>query len=196
MKSKSIAVVPVGEYSLDKFSAAVGLYNLLLDQEKEAHFVYTNEVPEEVRDLVSKEEVTSEIRNRELLVSIDYSGTEAANAHYSTEGDVLQVRISPIPNNFPKVGKVSAKLVGFEVDTVVLIGHQDASFDINQDFMKDADVVRISHISNPEFEMSNETILVDNTSTTVSQQIFKIAANWGFIPNLKASKALLKGLSS
>lgn len=194
-QSKTIAVIPSDNFSIDSFSAAVGIYNLLLNEEKQAQFVYSQEIPKEVEDLISKNELTPSARSRELLVSIDYSGTDAASAHYSTDADVLEVRISPIPKDFPKVGKVRAKLVGFEADTIIFIGNSTKSFEDDYGHVEDVNIIRISNVEIDD-KKEEEILLVDNTCDMLSQQVFKIASKWGFVPTKKVTAALLKGISS
>src|SRR3990167_3997502 len=81
--SQKVAIIPSKALGADSFCAAVGLYRMLKDSDKEVSLVYQGKIPEGCEDLIKKDELTSNTFQRELLVSIDYSNTPAAKIHWT-----------------------------------------------------------------------------------------------------------------
>ena len=127
-KASSVAVIPSKVGGLDSFTAAVGLFYMLRDKHegKNVHFVYQGKMPEKGKELISDKDVTSNIMQRELVISVDYAGTDAANAQYDTKDDVLEIKLSPVSKDFDK-SRVSAEIKGSDFDLIVLVGVQKLS---------------------------------------------------------------------
>lgn len=196
--SKTVALVPSKIAGVDSFAAAVGLYYALLDAGKDVYFVYPGVVPIAGAGLIEDDRIISNVKERELLISIDYTGTNAAAAHYSTEGDVLQIKIGPVSKDFPASEKVSAKLVGFDFDAIVVLGAQSfedlgGTFDQLRESFQDAKVINIDNTKrNSNYGDLN---LIDSEQTSLSQLIFNAIAKWQFPLGEKAAKALLTGMT-
>lgn len=196
--SKSIALVPSKVAGADSFSAAVGMYFMLLEQGKDVFFVYPGKIPEEADGLIEKDRIISNTSERELLITIDYANTPAAAAHYSTEDDVLQIKLGPVSKDFSMLDHVSAQLVGYDFDTIVVFGAQEiqelgATFENLRESFSRAKVINFDNTQkNGEF---GDIDLIDPLSSSLSHQVLKCGAAWNIVPSEKAAKALLVGMT-
>lgn len=195
--AKHIAIVPSKVAGANSFAAAVGLYYMLLQKEKFVSFIYTGKGPDVCDGLIKPEEITSNIAQRELLVNIDYSNTPASKVSYSTENDVLSLKISPVPRDFDR-NRVSTKLTGFDFDLVIFVGVQEME-DLGQTYRElekefgNATVINIDNTNrNQKFGVIN---VIDPSVDSISLVIYKKATEWGLIPDLKSAKALLVGMT-
>ena len=196
--ANEIAVIPSPTSGLDGFCAGVGLYNMILSKGKTAHFVFAHEIPNKAKYLIAESEVETNVSQRELLVSIDYSGTVAAKAKYFTDNDVLTVSLGPVPKEFD-LSKVSSKIRGFNFDLVFVLGAQNLTnlgdtYSNLKDELKEAKVVNIdTKNSNSRYGIVN---LIDKNMESLSHLIFSKSILWNLKPNKKAAKALLTGISN
>ncbi|MBT6401067.1 hypothetical protein HN803_06330 [candidate division WWE3 bacterium] len=195
--AKTVAIVPSKIAGADSFTAAAGLYYMLLEQEKDVYFVHQGPVPKAAEGLIDDDRVSSSVGQRELLVTIDYSDTDAGQAHYLTENDVLQIRIGPVAKDFD-LDKVNATLTGFDFDLIVVIGAQ-VTADLGSTYTKlksefeEAKVINIDNTKrNKNFGDLN---IVDDEAVTLSSLLFSRAAQWGLVPNEKSARALLTGMT-
>jgi len=193
----SIAVVPSKVACANAFSAAVGLYFMLLDKGKKVKLIHTGKIPDECTTLISKDEIDSSISQRELEVSIDYSNTPAAKVRYSTDHDVLHLIVAPVPKDF-ELSRVKSRILGFEFDLVFVIGAQIME-DLGQTYdelrreFSGAKIVNLDNTSrNRQYGNIN---IVDTNADSLSSLVFKQASEWKLVPNTKAAKALLVGMT-
>ncbi|HLC93843.1 MAG TPA: hypothetical protein VJG85_02395 [Patescibacteria group bacterium] len=195
--SRTIAIVPSKVAGADAFSAAAGLYAMLLDKGKDVSFIYTGKVPEMVESLVKKEEITSNIFTRELIVSIDYSNTPAAKVHYSTDNDILTLKLSPVPKDFDK-NRVKSTIRGMEFNVIFTIGVQELG-DLGQTFKELEEEFRVAKVINIDNTDRNQKYglvnIIDNTADNLSLVVFKNCVDWGLLPDTKAARALLTGMT-
>jgi nanoRNase/pAp phosphatase (c-di-AMP/oligoRNAs hydrolase) len=197
--AKHIAIVPSKISSTDAFSAAVGLYYMLLDKDKQLSFIYPGKLPELFQDfkLMDPSQIKSDTSSRSLMVSIDYSETPAASVRYSNDDNVLHLEISPISREFD-LNRVKASVAGFDFDLVITIGAQsvdDLGYiykNLEKEF-KSAKIINIDNSSmNGKFGSIN---LVDTTKDNLSLLMFDLAAGLGMAPDVKAAKSLLIGMT-
>ena len=124
-QSKKIAIIPSKIAGTDAFCAGVGLYYILKDHSKDVHFIYPGRLPENTNDLIEDNDITSDVKQSNLTIRIDYSGTDASQVHYATEDDVLTLTVSPIPNDFDKNDRITTGISGHEFDLMFIIGAQE-----------------------------------------------------------------------
>ncbi len=195
---KTIALVPSKIAGIDSFASAVGLYFALLEIGKDVYFVYPGKVPEEVQDLIEKDRIISNIDERELLISVDYSGTPAASAHYVTEEETLHIKLSPVPEGFEKDARVKVELVGFDFDSIIVFGAQEledlgGTFNHLRESFSNA---RLINIDNTERNaLFGDINLIDPMASSLSQQVFKYTSAWNLVPTEKSAKAFLTGMT-
>jgi nanoRNase/pAp phosphatase (c-di-AMP/oligoRNAs hydrolase) len=183
--AKKIAIVPSKIAGIDAFSAACGLFKTLKSIEKSVYFIYTSKIPEACNDLISSDELTSDVFERELLVSIDYSETPAAKVHYSTEDDVLYLKVKPIDKNF-NLSRVSAEIKGFDFDLV----------QIYNELQSDFDRATIVNIDNTELNTRYGSLnIIDPLAEGLSLLMLKKFTEWGFNVSKQVAKAFLTGIS-
>lgn len=193
-----IAVVPSKVYGTNAFCAAVGLYHMLLDKQKEVYFIHVGKVPEIANDLIKGEDITSNVSQRELLVNIDYSNTPAAKVHYSTENDVLHLIVSPVPKDYDKDARVTSKITGFDFDLILTVGVQEME-DLGQTYRELEKEFNSSKVVNLDNTNKNQKFgiinVVDTSADTLSLLVLKKTSEWGLVLNTKAAKALLTGMT-
>jgi hypothetical protein len=170
---------------------------MLLEKDKQVSLAHTGKWPEVCNDLITKEQVASDIFSRELVVNIDYSNTPAAKVHYFTENDILTLKVTPIDRNFD-LSRVKAHLSGFDFDVVFMVGVQE-TYDLGQTYkelqyeLSRAKVINIDNTErNTRFGFVN---VVDTSADNLSMVVYKNAQAWGLGPSLKSAKALLTGMT-
>ena len=196
-ESRNIAVIPSKVAGIDAFGAGVALYHMIKELDKNVSFIYPGKVPEKVSNLINPEEITKDVGERSLLVSIDYSDTDASKVNYSTDDDVLYLTINPIPEDFDKNEKVKTSITGFDFDIIFVVGAQRVS-DLGSTF-KNLDLAsKTSKIINIDNTEKNERFgfvnVIDNSVNSVSQLIMGKVSDWELNINEKAAKALLEGI--
>ncbi len=204
-EANDIAVVPSKVAGADAFCASVGLYLMLKERfasatnkdKKNVKFLFAGNVPETCEGLLAQEEMTTNIQDRELMISVDYSGTNAAKVQYTTENDILYLKLGPIPKHFD-INRIKSKITGFDFDLVFVVGAQELAdlgaiynnlrSEINKAKKVNIDIAK----RNSKFGIIN---IIDDTADSLSTLIFKNAAAWEISPNKNAAKALLTGIS-
>ncbi len=194
--AKRIAIFPSKIAGKDAFSAGVGLYHMLKEKGKDVSFVYTGQLPDGCADLIAPEDVTADIAERELMVSIDYSNTPAAKVHYSTEKDVLYLKVRPIDKNFD-LSRVGASIKGFDYDLILAVGAQELGdfgqvyTDLAQEFAG-SQIINIDNVQkNTKFGLVN---IIDEYADSLSLLVLQKSNFWDLKINKKAAKALLTGV--
>ncbi len=198
-ESRNIAIIPSKVVGLDAFCAGAALYHMLKAQDKNVSFLYTGKLPEKSQNIISSEDITSDVEKRSLMVSIDYSGTEASKVSYSTEDDVLYLRISPISPDFNKEAKIKSKIAGFDFDVIFVVGAQRV-YDLGKMYDNLDTISKVSKIINIDNTERNERFgfvnVIDNSVNSMSHLIMKKVEDWDLTISEKAAKALLRGIVS
>ncbi|OGC57490.1 hypothetical protein A3H26_01335 [candidate division WWE3 bacterium RIFCSPLOWO2_12_FULL_36_10] len=196
-ESKKIAVVPSRIAGVNSFCAGLGLYRMLQNSGKEAYLIHTGKIPDICKDLIKKDEILSDISQRKLNVSIDYSGTRAQKVHYTTEDDVLHLVVQPVERDFNK-DRINVSISGFDFDLIFIIGALDfedlggMQRDLENEF-RNANIINIdNNEKNKRFGTVN---VVDTHAENLSEIIFKRGYEWELIPEKNAAKALLTGMT-
>jgi len=198
-ESKNIAIIPSKLAGLDAFCAGAALYHMLKTLDKNVSFLYTGKLPERSQNIISSEDITSNVGKRSLMVSIDYSGTEASKVRYSTEDDVLYLRISPISPDFNKETKIKSRISGFDFDIIIVVGAQRV-YDLGKMFDNLDTISKVSKIINIDNTEKNERFgfvnVIDNNVNSVSHLVMKKVDDWDLSISERAAKALLRGIIS
>lgn len=199
-----IAIIPSKVGQDDSFSAAVGLYYTLLEKYgseeyclKDIKFIYFGKVPESCKNLIQTNDISDNLDERDLIVSIDYSGTYANKVHYSTENDILQVKISPIPTDY-ELSRIKSRVVGFNFDLIITIGARELE-DLGSVYSRLKSEIHDAKIINFDNSNSNKRFgtlnIIDTEADTFSSLIFKKMSQLYLIPNKKSAAALLYGMT-
>jgi nanoRNase/pAp phosphatase (c-di-AMP/oligoRNAs hydrolase) len=192
----SIAILPSKTAGIDSFSSAVGLYYMLKDEGKNVSIIYQGAIPEDFGS-VDDVEISNSSSSRELLVSVDYSGTSASKVNYSTENDVLHFSISPIDRDFD-LSRVKSEIKGFDYDLIITIGAPSRN-DLGkllEDVGGGFGGVDILNIDNSERNQRFGNInVVDPSFDSMSLLVLNHALKWNLVVSSKAAEALLKGIS-
>lgn len=196
-KSKNIAIFPSKISGVDSFCAGVGLYYMLRNKEKEAYLVYQGKIPEPCDKLITPTEVTSDMYNKSLLVSIDYANTSASKVSWNTEDGLLNLKIGPVASDFD-TSRVKAKIVGLDFDLAIMLGLRELR-DLGQthkELTQEIAGAKIINIDNSNLNTKFGTFnVIDGQANSLSFMVFKQASQWALEPNHKSALALLRGMS-
>lgn len=198
-EAKSIAVMPSKVAGLDAFCAGVAIYRMLKSKEKEVVFIYPGKVPEGGENLIPDNEITGDVSKRNLVVSIDYSGTGASKVNYSTENGVLYVNIGPVSSDYNQEGKIHSRITGYSFDAIVTVGAQNL-YDLGQSYRNLDASSRVSKIINLDITDRNSRFglidIIEPSVNTLSLLVFQKASVWNLTPDAKAAEAILTGIRS
>jgi nanoRNase/pAp phosphatase (c-di-AMP/oligoRNAs hydrolase) len=195
-EAKNIAIVPSKVAGVDAFAAGVGLFFMLKDLNKDVTLVYPGARPDEFSD-INDVNITSNVTQRELVVSVDYSGTEASKVHYSTENDILFLTVSPVSKEFD-LSNIKSEIKGYNFDLIITIGAQIPD-DFGQTFRElegefsKADILNLDNTDrNQRFGTIN---VIDSNEDSLSLLVLNKAPSWELKVGSRAAEALLKGIS-
>jgi len=192
VNSNNIAVVIPADSSIDKFCAGVGVMRMVMAKQKNCTFLFDGEIPEDCKDIIGETEVQKELQQRELLVSIDYSGTQASKVHYYTEDQTLYLSVSPINKDFD-ISKVIPIIKGSDFDLVLSVGvPTQEKLGKFQDVLKNVKLVNFDNsIDNTNYGTFNIT---GAETSVLSLFVLNNAYKLGLKADEIAAKALLKGI--
>mgnify|MGYP001295977276 FL=1 len=195
-EAKEIAILPSQVSSIDAFSAAVGMYHALKEEGKNVCIIYPGSIPEEFGS-VEGIDIKPGSSQRELVVSVDYSNTNASKVSYSTEDDILRFSISAIDKDFD-LSRVRAEIKGLNFDLIITIGAQSRE-DLGKSLEEiggvfgGADVLNIDNSErNQRFGSIN---VVEPEFESISLLVMNMLIRWGLTVSSKTAEALLKGIS-
>jgi nanoRNase/pAp phosphatase (c-di-AMP/oligoRNAs hydrolase) len=195
----SIAVIPAKNAGVDAFCAGLAMQLMLKSLDKSAKLFYPVEVPESCKELVKESDMISSFSQRQLTVSIDYSGEHDAKAWYEPAGEILKVKLAPVSKEFDPNLKVRSRLdTGFDYDTAIIIGANeledlgDVYNEIRADLAKST-IINLSNSSrNNRFGSIN---VIDPMCDSLSQLVIKKAPLWELNITTQAAQALLLGIT-
>lgn len=197
-KSNSIAVIINKNATLDAFCSAAGLYYQLKDLNKDVKLIFDGKIPEKAQKLISEDEITTDIFYRDLVVSIDYSGTKASKANYTTFGNTLRLTLGPVPKTFD-LSKVHASVEGHSFDLAFILGTEKL-LDLGQIYLSLKEEMEKAKIINVDNSKKNERFgtinVLDTNSDSVSLLVLNKSVGWGLQQSKKSATALLYGINS
>ena len=192
----SVAILPSKTAGIDSFSSAVGLYYMLQDEGKEVTILYPGMVPQDFGD-VENINIANDSSARELVVSVDYSNTNASKVNYSTENDVLHFSLSPVERDFD-FSRIKSEIRGYDFDLIITVGatSRETLGKLLEDAGGTFGGVDILNIDNSERNQRFGNInVVDSSFESVSLLVLNYAIKWDLVVSSKAAEALLKGIS-
>lgn len=198
-ESENIAIMPSKVAALDAFCAGAALYHVLKTEEKPVTFIYPGKIPEGGENLIAEGDVTQDVTERNLVVSIDYSGTGASKVNYSTENGKLYINIGPIAQNYSDEGKIKSKISGYSFDTIFAIGAQNL-YDLGKSYQNLDKSEKVAKIVNLDITDRNDRFglidIVDPDVNSLSLLLFQQLSAWELTPNEKSAEAILRGMKS
>ncbi len=197
--AESIAVVPAKGAGIDAFCAGLALQIMLKSLEKPSKLFYPGEIPEACKELVGVSDLITSFSQRQLTVSIDYSGEHNAKAWYEPEGETLKVKLAPVSRDYDPNTRVRAKLdTGFDYDTAIIVGANDLEDlgDVYNEIRADLAKSTIINLSNSNKNNRFGSInVIDPTCDSLSQLVIKKAPLWELNITIQAAQALLLGIT-
>jgi hypothetical protein len=196
-ESKSIAIIPSKISGVDAFCAGVGLYHVLKNHDKKVELIYPGRLPDGTDGLIDEKDITSNVKRRDLVVAIDYAGTDIEKVQYSTEDGVFYLRFGPVARDFD-VNKVKAEIHGHKHDMYIIIGAQvpedlgQTHRELHQDLLVGKIVNLDNTDRNTRFGHYN---IVDPLKDSVSLLTMHAVLDWEFTVGTDAAQAFLKGIA-
>lgn len=198
-QAKNIGIMASKVAGLDAYAAGVGLYYALKESDKKVSFIYPGKIPDGGEGLINEDIILKEVKDRTLVISIDYGDIEGTKVHYSTNEGVLDLKIKPVPDNFSKDNNIKTKVTGLSLDLVFIIGAQNLN-DLGSSYRNLDLVSKISKIVNIDNNKSNERYgfinVVDTDAGSLSELVLNRIAKWDYNIGHKSAEALLKGVVS
>jgi nanoRNase/pAp phosphatase (c-di-AMP/oligoRNAs hydrolase) len=198
--ARNIAIMPAITAGADSFSAATGIYHMLSQKhgsQKNIKFVYFGDTPNACENLIENKEISSNLSERDLIISVDYSDTPASKISYSTEDDVFYLKMGPISKDFD-TKKIKARITGFNFDLIITVGARELA-DLGQIYENLNEEINRAKIVNVDTSADNKRFgivnVVDVEADSLSTLVFKSAGEWGLTPNKDSAKALLTGIT-
>lgn len=196
-RSDNIAVIPSQLGGYEAYAAALGLFFSLKEKDKKISLIYPGAIPPGFEDLITKAEIVIDPSLRDLIVEVDYSGSLAEKVTYSTQEDVLTLKISPVDKNF-NLNNVKASLTGAGYDLIFIIGAQTKE-DLGTSYSALEEEFRTAVLVNLDNSNANSRFgdinIVDPLASNLSQLVLNFIAKTGFFITQKPARALLKGIS-
>lgn len=200
-EAKEIAIVPSKTAGADSFCAAVGLFHMLKTkhEDKNFKFLYSGNIPNEAIGLIEDTDITSSLEERELMLAIDYSGTNATKIQYDNDkgNEIFYFKLGPVSKNFD-TNRIKARITGFDFDLMFVVGAQELLDlgpiynNLRSEINRAKKIVLDNTNKNSRYGLVN---LIDTSADSLSTLVFKSASKWNLVPNEKAAKALLKGMT-
>ncbi len=196
-ESKSIAVIPSKIGGVDAFCAGAGLFHVLKSHGKKVELIYPGRIPDGCEGVINEKEVTSNIKRRDLVVSVDYSDTDVEKIQYSTEDGVFYLRFGPVSRDFD-VNNVKAEVHGHKHDAYIIIGAQVLE-DLGQthkELQQDLLVGKIINLDNTDRNTRfGHYNIVDPLKDSVSLLTLHAALDWDLVIGSEAAQAFLTGIT-
>jgi nanoRNase/pAp phosphatase (c-di-AMP/oligoRNAs hydrolase) len=197
-EAKSIAIIPSKIAGLDAYAAGAALNHMLKEIGKPVHFIYPGALPEGSENIISSLDIVNTLQERDLVVSVNYQGTNVESVKYNTEDNILTFRLGPIPADFDAKSNVHAKVSTYEFDLCFVIGAQNlenlgSTYEVLQSEIHASKIVNIDITkSNTRFGVVN---MIEPEVDSLSYLIFQKAAVWDLPVPKPAALALLRGMS-
>ncbi len=195
--ARKVAIVPSVSDGIDSFAGALGIYKMLSERGKEVTILYPDNVPEDFAGLTEGVKVNNSIGDRSLVVSIDYSGTEATKVNYTTENDVLFFYLNPVERDFD-LSKVKAKVTGPDFDLFITLGVQDMADlgDFRSQLEAEMAKSKVFNIDNSSANSRFGSLyFVDSSMPKLSLLLLNKAPKWDLVIGTETAKALMTGFS-
>jgi nanoRNase/pAp phosphatase (c-di-AMP/oligoRNAs hydrolase) len=197
-QSNSIAIIPSKMGGLDSFCAGAGLFHILKKNNKNVTLIYPGRAPEGTEEIFAPEHLTSNIKERDLVIAVDYNGTELSKVQYTEENGIFYLRLGPVAKDFD-VKRVSANIIGPRNDLFVIIGARTPE-DLGQTYFEMEREFLAGKIINLDITDRNTRFghynIVDPMKESMSLLTLHTALEWDFIINSEAAQAFLKGITT
>jgi len=198
--AENVAIMPVKAGGVDAFCAALALHLMIRGLEKSSKILYPGSIPELCKEHVSDQDLVSTFSQRQLTISIDYSGEHNAKAWYEPEGEMLKVKLAPVSKDFDPALRVRTRLdTGFNFDTAIVLGAQeleDLGYVLNevQQELAKSTIVNLSNSGkNNRFGSVN---VIDPLCDSICQLVIKKAPLWELNITTQVAQVLLLGITN
>lgn len=195
--AKKILILPQSLDSFDAFCAATGLYKALKNAGKNVSLSFPGIFPETHKKVLPEEELTNLPQTRDLVISIDYSGTEVEKINYAVEESICKIVVHPISKDFA-MERISYVKSGFDYDLVITVGIRNFNEVLSdyKEYEKDFSETFVINIDNSRKNENFASLnIVETDEESLSQLILNKLVLFKIKINSETAKALLKGIS-
>lgn len=178
-RSKKVLIMPSSPPDGDSVGGAVALYMILKKLEKEATIVSKDDIPELLQFLPHTNLIGNKIASTtDFVISIDCHDTEIENIKSSTEGDKINIIITP------KEGRITENDISFnkgkiDYDLIITVDCAELTqlgdiYENNTELFHQIPVINIDHhISNTHFGKINYTDIMASSTTELLLALFE-----------------------
>lgn len=195
-RGSNFIVMTPRDPTVDQAAAVLGLTSLLGKINKNAQGVASGRVPRELDWLPSYTLASKPEAQRDFVITLDTSKTEADKLKYTTEGKRLKVYITPFNGNFTK-DDVSFDYGDYHVDAVVTLGIEDPKQLMNI-LTADKDLVakaRVVTINNKGGAKDGHTLSWYEDASSLSEMVMSMSEALGSgILDKEIATVLLTGI--
>lgn len=196
-EAKKILILPGDKANLDAFCAAAGIYKLLKSHGKDVTFIYPDAISEDFKTVISEDEITKLAQVRDLLINIDYAGTEIEKINYAVEGSKCKIILHPVSADF-NTEKITYEKTGFDYDLVITVGAKSFTDYVSmyKEYEDDFSNTATINIDNSKKNQNFATVnVIDEEHETLSQLVLNKLVAWKYKVDSEVAKALLYGIS-
>lgn len=197
LEAGAIGLLGRANPSADITAALLGLSHILESRGKTVRPIFEGQVPPECRQLPGAEKIQSDFGPRNLIISMDIARSPIEKVSYSSDERVFSLVVTPLKRDFD-IKNVRYDFEGGEFHLLVTLGAPElgALGKVYKEHQQNFERTPILNISNhnhtDEFGQIN---LIDASSKTVCELLFKNLPRWNLTPTPEAARCLLTGLS-
>lgn len=178
-RSNKILIMPSNPPDGDSIGAAIAFYLVLKKINKEATIICRDEVPDVLQFLPNTKMIGRKIAsNSEFVITLDTSHTEIENIKNVTEGDKINIIITPKSGHFSE-DNISFNKGKIDYDLIITLDCAELSqlgdiYDNNVELFYQIPVINIDHhISNTHYGKINYIDIMASSTTELLISLFE-----------------------
>lgn len=195
--AKKILILPQSLNNFDAFCASTGLYKALKYAGKNVSLSFPGVFPEVYKSILPEEELTNLPQTRDLVIKIDYSGTEVEKINYAVEESVCKIIVHPVSKDF-SMERISYAKSGFDYDLVITVGVKNFNEVLSdyKEYEKDLSEIFVINIDNSRKNENFASLnIIETDQESLSQLMLNKLVSFKIKIDSETAKALLKGIS-
>lgn len=181
-KHSNILVCLPANPTTDAISSGLGMYSLIQKLGKQAKIISDDfTLPTNHQFLDKSEEITRQLPEQKLVISVDIANTQVKDLTYDIQGDKMHIFVTPNQGELHQ-GHVTTSSNGQAVDLIIVLDSRDLNslgkiFEDNAEFFHHTPIVAIDH--HPANEHYGQINIVNVTATSVSEIVFELLQHMG-----------------
>ena len=197
-EAKSLALITDSQADADTVSAMLAFYHLFNSETLKIVLVVPEAVPPECQRLPESSVIRNDLGPKDLVINLDTRGSPLDKIAYSQEGPVFSLVIHPKERAF-EIERIRYSYEGSQFDAFILCSVLKLS-DLGDLYTKNQKEFSQTTIVDLDFRRRNERYgslnIIDDSSSGLSEALFKKLMVWSIVPSQNCAAALLTGLAS